>query len=98
MQPIEIVDLPDPKRRYLCRHIFTNGHRCGSPALRGQHFCYYHRAVRQQPAAANIKGDRPAIFTIPPIDDAAGIQIALHHVLTRLATCELDTKRAGQLL
>jgi hypothetical protein len=22
-------------KRFLCRHIHTSGHRCGSPALRG---------------------------------------------------------------
>ena len=37
---------PEPKK-YYCRHIFTDGHRCGSPALRNQHFCYYHHATRR---------------------------------------------------
>ena len=36
----------DPKRRYLCRHVHTNGNRCGSPALRAQNFCYYHDRTR----------------------------------------------------
>lgn len=27
----------------ICRHIKTNGERCGSPALRDQTHCYFHR-------------------------------------------------------
>lgn len=41
----------------FCRHIRTNGRRCGSPALTGAAFCYFHsnslqrhRSVRPQPA------------------------------------------------
>jgi hypothetical protein len=26
----------------ICRHIMPSGHRCGSPALRGQPRCYHH--------------------------------------------------------
>lgn len=26
----------------ICRHIRTNGERCGSPALRGQERCFFH--------------------------------------------------------
>ena len=29
----------------ICRHIKTNGQRCGSPALRDHAFCYYHRTL-----------------------------------------------------
>jgi hypothetical protein len=25
-----------------CRHIKTNGHKCGSTAVREEHYCYYH--------------------------------------------------------
>ena len=34
-------------KRYQCRHIHTQGHRCGSPALRGELFCYYHHTTRK---------------------------------------------------
>jgi hypothetical protein len=27
----------------ICRHIKTNGERCGSPAMRDHAFCYFHR-------------------------------------------------------
>ncbi len=50
---------PEPPRKpYLCRHIFVDGHQCGSRALRGQHFCYYHYAHRT-PVLANQR--RPGL-------------------------------------
>jgi hypothetical protein len=27
----------------ICEHVKKNGRRCGSPALRGRHFCYIHQ-------------------------------------------------------
>lgn len=30
----------------ICRHVRANGTRCGSPALRGQPLCYFHRRER----------------------------------------------------
>ena len=85
----------DPKRRYLCRHIHTDGHRCGSPALRAQNFCYYHD--RQRLPNAPLAG-RTGIFRMQPIDDRAAIQIALFDILSRLTAGDLDTKRASILL
>jgi hypothetical protein len=35
---------------------------------------------------------------MPRIDDRAGLQLALYHVLARIACNEIDTKRAGLLL
>jgi hypothetical protein len=39
-EPAELVTVI--QRRYRCRHIHAAGHQCGSPALRNEHFCYYH--------------------------------------------------------
>ena len=33
--------------RFQCRHVFTDGRRCGSPALRTQNFCYFHHTSRR---------------------------------------------------
>ncbi len=49
--------MTEPKR-YQCRHIFTDGHRCGSPCLRHEDFCYYHHTTRrpvQDPRNSNGK-------------------------------------------
>lgn len=62
-----------------CRSIRTNGSRCGSPALRGAAYCYYHASTLQRhralrPAAQDSavlhtlapgRDDRPATMTIP---------------------------------
>ncbi|RSL15183.1 hypothetical protein EDE15_0661 [Edaphobacter aggregans] len=40
--------MTEPKR-YQCRHIFTDGHSCGSPCLRHEDFCYYHHTTRRRP-------------------------------------------------
>jgi hypothetical protein len=39
---------PDqPKDVSRCEHIKFNGIRCGSPAMRSQHFCYHHARIRR---------------------------------------------------
>ena len=85
----------DPQRRYLCRHVHTDGRRCGSPALRAQNFCYYHDRSRlpNAPLAGRI-----GIFRMQPIDDRAAIQIALYDILSRITAGDLDPKRASILL
>ncbi len=30
-----------------CHHVFPDNHRCGSPSLRGEAFCYFHHPDRQ---------------------------------------------------
>jgi hypothetical protein len=84
----------DPKRRYLCRHVFTEGHRCGSPALRGQSLCYNHGRSRCE---APISG-RAGTFPMPRIDDRASIQLALFEVLSRLSGGDIEYKRGSILL
>jgi hypothetical protein len=88
------TETTDPKRRYLCRHVFTEGHRCGSPALRGQSLCYNHgRSCREAP----ISG-RTGTFPMPRIDDRASIQLALFEVLSRLSAGDIEYKRGSILL
>jgi hypothetical protein len=84
----------DPKRRYRCRHVFTQGHRCGSPSLRGEDLCYYHHASRREPQLARHNG----YFLMPRIDDRPAIQIAIYDVLARLSQFDIDPKRAGMFL
>jgi hypothetical protein len=84
----------DPKRRYLCRHIFTGGHRCASPALRSQKFCYYHDRTRRE---APICG-RSGTFPMPHIDDRTAVQLALFEVLSRMSAGDIDLKFGTALL
>src|SRR5579859_6323710 len=84
----------DPTRRYRCRHVFTDGHRCGSPSLRGQDLCYYHERSRREAPCAGRTGN----FVMPRIDDRNDIQLALFDVLSRLSTGDIDSKRGSVLL
>jgi hypothetical protein len=84
------------EKRYQCRHIFTAGHRCGSPALRNQDFCYYHHTTRK-PAPKN-RPLAPFEFELPIPEDRAAIQQAIGQILQRIASNQIDPRRAGLLL
>src|ERR1700730_8899856 len=100
------------QKRYQCRHIFTGGHRCGSPALltetpqpdrTHEDFCYYHHTTRRPSRrATNLddSGKAPDLtcFDLPLPEDRGAIQTAIGQVLLRLAANTLDPRRAGLLL
>ena len=83
-------------KRYQCRHIFTDGHRCGSICLRNEPFCYYHHTTRK-PAPRQSLGRR-ASFDLPLPEDRSAIQSAIGQILQRIASNDLDPRRAGLLL
>ncbi len=84
--------------RYQCRHIFTDGHRCGSPCLRSEDFCYYHHTTRGSAEHLRDGDNRSDTFELPVPEDRSAIQTAIAQVLQRLAASAIDTKRAGLLL
>src|SRR5580698_3000365 len=94
-------DQPDQKSK-TCRHIFTAGHRCGSYALRGEPFCYYHHDRRDPIARQTLKSRRARSssfeFELPDPTDRLAIQLSIVEVLQRVASNSLDTRRAGILL
>lgn len=71
------------KRTRQCEHIKTNGEFCGSPALRGRNYCYFHltyigrrlRAERVGERAAAYGADAVAPLEVPPLEDANSVQI-----------------------
>ena len=87
----------EPKR-YQCRHIFTDGRRCGSPCLRGEAFCYYHHTTRRPIENPRQRRARQSHFDLPLPEDRSAIQSAIGQVLQRIAANEIDPKRAGLLL
>jgi hypothetical protein len=96
------ADNPATQRKpFLCRHIFTDGRRCGSPALRSQHFCYYHYAHRT-PLLANARRRRPSsgfdLTRLDGLDNPTAIQLALSEVLGRIAANTVDPRNAYLLL
>jgi hypothetical protein len=92
-----------PAPAYQCRHIFTDGHRCGSCSLRGEQFCYYHHTTRRPVAAdshrlSESRPDREAAFHLPFPEDRAAIQQSIGELIQRLASNAIDPRRAGLIL
>ena len=82
-----------------CTHIKTNGTQCGSPALHGRRFCFFHRNWRGQRIQLDKKVQAaPAVFTLPVLEDANSVQIALMQVIQLLLSGRIDSKTAGLLL
>ena len=77
-----------------CTHIKVSGVRCGSPALRGEQFCYFHqqahRSVRRPPFSR--------LHPIAIIEDEDAIQVSLMEVINGLVRNTLDVKRAALIL
>jgi hypothetical protein len=85
-------------KRYQCRHIFTDGHRCGSPCLRHEEFCYYHHTTRRPIEAPHARRARQTHFDLPLPEDRSAIQCSIGEVLRRIARNEIDPRRAGLLI
>jgi len=70
-----------------CEHVKSDGVRCGSPALRSQHFCYFHN---------NLLGARVNVF--PLLEDGNAIQLELGEIIRALVDERIATKRAALVL
>jgi hypothetical protein len=85
-------------KQYQCRHIFTDGHRCASPCLRQEEFCYYHHTTRKPIANPKQRRSRRSTFHLPLPEDRSAIQASIGEVLQRIAANDIDPRRAGLLL
>ena len=77
-----------------CAHIKVTGVRCGSPALYGESFCYFHQRMHRgvrMPAQARL-------HPIALIEDEESIQAALMEVINALMRNTIDLKRATLIL
>jgi hypothetical protein len=86
-----------------CRHIFTSGRKCRSPALRDQPFCYFHANHRKRPTPANEPYEpyieaKDTALNLPPLEDADAIQLALSDIVLALAANRIDPRRARILI
>lgn len=83
-----------------CQHIKVNGTQCGSPALRRNRFCFFHK--RFQDERIKISADRArrgaATFVLPVLEDANSIQVALMQVMRLLISHQIEHKTASLLL
>lgn len=88
-----------------CQHIKVNGTQCGSPALRRNKFCYFHKRHHEERLQLNLdrlKQDRArrrnVIIELPVLEDANSIQVSLMQVMRLIVTGQIDSKTAGLLL
>jgi hypothetical protein len=90
--------LPHPTLRFQCRHIFADGHRCGSLCLRNEDFCYFHHTTRPPVRDLAKRRSRQATFDLQVPEDRTAVQVMLGDVLQRIADNSIDTPRARLLL
>jgi hypothetical protein len=83
-----------------CQHIKVNGTQCGSPALRRNRLCYFHKSWQGARIAlgANRARRNRAVFDLPLLEDANSIQLALMQIMRLILSGQLDGKTAGLLL
>jgi len=77
-----------------CSHIKVTGVRCGSPALHGEEFCYFHQNAHR--SVRRPKQSR--LHPIAMIEDEESIQSALMEVINGLMRNTIDLKRATLIL
>jgi hypothetical protein len=77
-----------------CAHIKVTGVRCGSPALRGEQFCYFHQNAHR--GVRRPKQSR--LHPIALIEDEESIQYALMEVINALMRNTIDLKPATLIL
>ena len=90
------MPIPLPKRPNVrhCTHIKVTGQQCGSPALRGEFFCYFHTRV--------IKGVQQRVdmqlHSMALLEDCESIQLSIMHVVNGLIKGTLDPTRARLII
>jgi hypothetical protein len=86
-----------------CQHIKVNGTQCGSPALRRNRFCYFHKLHHEERIHLNAdraRAARPRKVSIDllVLEDAESIQVSLSQIMRLIICGQIDSKTAGLLL
>ncbi len=71
-----------------CARIMAGGRRCRAPRVRGKQFCHMHLAMEEA---------RPRKISLPSLDDANGIQVAIAKAAQALVDGQLEQKQASLL-
>src|SRR5579872_2630719 len=83
-----------------CQHLKVNGTQCGSPALRRNRFCFFHK--RFQDERIRLSADRSrhgvATFILPVLEDANSIQMAIMQIMRLILIQQIEHKTASLLL
>ncbi len=84
-----------------CQHIKTRGTQCGSPALRGQQFCHYHRQSRPKNVECYedwLTPGHSGNITLPVFEDAHSVQFVVRQVTEMILQQKIDPKCAALAL
>jgi hypothetical protein len=86
-----------------CRHIFTSGRKCQSPALKDENFCYFHNNRRKHPSPKDEAYEpyiapQDTALALTALEDADAIQLALSDVVLALAANRIDSRCARILI
>jgi hypothetical protein len=81
-------------RTRRCNHVKVTGHRCGSPALRGEELCYFHSRLFHR---IHSQIDR-AISPIALLENEEAIQVSIMTVIDSILKGSIELKRAELIL
>lgn len=92
-----------------CQHIKINGTQCGSPALRRNRLCYFHKRhhderielasdCQKNPRQKRARARRRIAIDLPVFEDANSIQVSLMQITRLLIAGDIDIKTAGLVL
>jgi len=88
------MTLPAHPNVRKCTHIKVTGQQCGSPALRGEFFCYFHtRVIKGVQQRVDMRLDSMAL-----LEDCEAIQLSIMHVVDGLVKGTLDPTRARLII
>ena len=76
-----------------CQHVKDDGIRCGSPALRGQPFCYNHDQIHHP---RHVMGD-PG-YQIPVLETHKSVELAIRQVLQACHDNKITDLRARTMI
>lgn len=77
-----------------CTYIKVTGHRCGSPALRGEHFCFFHtRMVKGVSYRVDMQMVPSAV-----LEDAEAVQVGLMDVMSQLLERRIHWREASLVI
>lgn len=92
----EVLTQQEPRSKpivRICEHIKDDGIRCGTPAVTGRHFCYYHCRIHHP--GARIATRR---YRAPIPESVASLQVALAHALQGLGSGDISPKQANSMM
>ncbi|MGA2855263.1 MAG: hypothetical protein ABSE40_00255 [Candidatus Sulfotelmatobacter sp.] len=75
-----------------CTHIKVTGVRCGSPALRGEDFCYFHQRMHR-----TVKGPNSRLHHVALLENEEAIQASIMEIINALIRGTIELRR-GELI